>query len=354
MSILATTPESQAFGLKAKIYDDDLRSHGYVAKHTKDLAVNPEAYVAFEALISAITQNMDVRRYELITLAAAQALGSAHCRLAHGLKALRAIAEDELVQIAKDYHNAGLTPAEVAMMEYAERLSTDAVAMTDVDTLELAGPRLHRPGNPGHHAGCCRQELHEPHAAGHRGGSGCSHQALPAAPQRPAVSPGTVRRGREAPAPRRLTRTLSHFLRPKPERSLTSCGKNPNALSLHAVRTLTLFIRGKYRAHLDLATTSAAHHAELVERLLELGATPADVGQGDVPWTVLADPEGNVFCVLEPRDIYPEPGRSPRWWSTARPARHGPVSERGFEANRTGSDTASQKNAQEVRERRQS
>ncbi|MGH6657579.1 MAG: VOC family protein, partial [Actinocrinis sp.] len=60
----------------------------------------------------------------------------------------------------------------------------------------------------------------------------------------------------------------------------------------------------KYRVHLDLATTSATHHAELVARLKELGATPADVGQGEVPWTVLADPEGNVFCVLEPRDLY--------------------------------------------------
>jgi hypothetical protein len=64
----------------------------------------------------------------------------------------------------------------------------------------------------------------------------------------------------------------------------------------------------KYRVHLDLATTSAAHQAELVARLKELGATPADVGQGDVPWTVLADPEGNVFCVLEPREIYRDTG----------------------------------------------
>ncbi len=56
----------------------------------------------------------------------------------------------------------------------------------------------------------------------------------------------------------------------------------------------------RYRVHLDLATTSAAHQAELVARLQELGATPADVGQGDVPWTVLADPEGNEFCVLRP------------------------------------------------------
>ncbi|MFI7576883.1 VOC family protein [Micromonospora sp. NPDC049497] len=64
----------------------------------------------------------------------------------------------------------------------------------------------------------------------------------------------------------------------------------------------------KYRVHLDLATTSAAHQAELVARLKDLGATPADVGQGDVPWTVLADPEGNVFCVLEPREVYRDTG----------------------------------------------
>ncbi|MGW7426781.1 VOC family protein [Streptomyces sp. NPDC054813] len=64
----------------------------------------------------------------------------------------------------------------------------------------------------------------------------------------------------------------------------------------------------KNRTHLDLATTSAAHQAELVARLQALGATPADVGQGDVPWTVLADPEGNEFCVLEPREIYRDTG----------------------------------------------
>ncbi|MGO4229192.1 VOC family protein [Arthrobacter sp. YAF34] len=64
----------------------------------------------------------------------------------------------------------------------------------------------------------------------------------------------------------------------------------------------------RYRAHLDLATTSAAHQAELVAHLLEIGATPANVGQGDVPWTVLADPEGNLFCVLEPRAIYRDTG----------------------------------------------
>lgn len=64
----------------------------------------------------------------------------------------------------------------------------------------------------------------------------------------------------------------------------------------------------KNRVHLDLATTSAAHRAELLARVSALGATPVDVGQGDVPWTVLADPEGNEFCVLEPREVYRDTG----------------------------------------------
>lgn len=48
----------------------------------------------------------------------------------------------------------------------------------------------------------------------------------------------------------------------------------------------------KYRVHLELATTSEDRRAELATRLEELGATHADVGRSDAPWTVLADPEG--------------------------------------------------------------
>ncbi|MFM9609705.1 glyoxalase [Streptomyces sp. V2] len=64
----------------------------------------------------------------------------------------------------------------------------------------------------------------------------------------------------------------------------------------------------KNRVHLDLATGSTAHQAELTARLRAHGATLADVGQGDVPWTVLRDPEGNEFCVLEPREAYRDTG----------------------------------------------
>ncbi|WP_105974749.1 VOC family protein [Streptomyces geranii] len=83
---------------------------------------------------------------------------------------------------------------------------------------------------------------------------------------------------------------------------------DPVGVGIDVVPVPELKSAAKNRTHLDLATESPAHQAELVARLLALGATPADVGQGEVPWTVLADPEGNEFCVLEPREVYRDTG----------------------------------------------
>jgi catechol 2,3-dioxygenase-like lactoylglutathione lyase family enzyme len=55
----------------------------------------------------------------------------------------------------------------------------------------------------------------------------------------------------------------------------------------------------KNRLHLDIRPVDATPEAE-VERLIGLGARRTDVGQGARPWTVLADPEGNEFCLLGP------------------------------------------------------
>jgi len=60
------------------------------------------------------------------------------------------------------------------------------------------------------------------------------------------------------------------------------------------------------RAHLDLR--GAERQADVVARLLGLGARHLDIGQGDVPWVVLADPEGNPFCVMEGRPEYADTG----------------------------------------------
>jgi hypothetical protein len=56
----------------------------------------------------------------------------------------------------------------------------------------------------------------------------------------------------------------------------------------------------KNRLHIDVNPTDRDQDEE-VRRLLDLGARRADVGQGDVSWVVLADPEGNEFCVLAGR-----------------------------------------------------
>jgi len=58
---------------------------------------------------------------------------------------------------------------------------------------------------------------------------------------------------------------------------------------------------GKNRLHLDLAPPAGGGQQAEVDRLLALGATYADIGQGDVSWVVMADPGGNEFCVLTPR-----------------------------------------------------
>ncbi|MDQ4036886.1 MAG: VOC family protein [Actinomycetota bacterium] len=59
----------------------------------------------------------------------------------------------------------------------------------------------------------------------------------------------------------------------------------------------------KNRVHMDLAPRATDDQAVEVERLVSMGARRIDVGQSsDVGWVVLADPEGNEFCVLSPRD----------------------------------------------------
>ena len=57
----------------------------------------------------------------------------------------------------------------------------------------------------------------------------------------------------------------------------------------------------KNRLHLDLTPGPDGRDAE-VERILALGATRVEIGQtGEESWTVLADPEGNEFCILRPK-----------------------------------------------------
>jgi len=137
--IVTPPPIEGAEGHVAEMYDRDLATDGFVFSYTQAMAINPEAHEAFEALIRAVVPSIGVRTFELATLGAARGIRSPHCLLAHGRKTLKAGAMDEaqLERAARDYTDADLSDADVAVMRFAERLSTDAASMTDADTQTL-------------------------------------------------------------------------------------------------------------------------------------------------------------------------------------------------------------------------
>ena len=74
MSYLKIIPPEEAAGTLKEIYDRDVQSGGRIANHTLAMSLRPEAIRGWRGLISAVRGTMDLRRYELATLAAARAL----------------------------------------------------------------------------------------------------------------------------------------------------------------------------------------------------------------------------------------------------------------------------------------
>ena len=93
-------------------------------------AARPDVYAAWQQLNGAIKASMDLRRYELATLAAASRLRSSYCCLAHGSVLLERFGEP-VVEIARDRRNAGLDEVDVAVMDLAERVVDDAASIGD-------------------------------------------------------------------------------------------------------------------------------------------------------------------------------------------------------------------------------
>jgi alkylhydroperoxidase family enzyme len=97
----------------------------------------PDVYAAWAQLTGAIKASMDPRRYELATLAAARRLRSSYCALAHGTLLLERFGEP-VDAIAHDYHAAGLSAVDVAVMELAEQVVDDATSIDAADRRRLA------------------------------------------------------------------------------------------------------------------------------------------------------------------------------------------------------------------------
>jgi AhpD family alkylhydroperoxidase len=130
MSFIRTVPVSEATGEVRAMYERSQAGPGYVPNYAKAFSHRPQAYAAWGALLGSVRATMDPRRYELVTVAAARALGCSYCALAHG-KILRDrfYTAPELAAIV-DGRAGAVSEADAALMAFAERVARDASAIT--------------------------------------------------------------------------------------------------------------------------------------------------------------------------------------------------------------------------------
>jgi len=144
MSFLEEIDEAAARGRLAEHYEAERSAKGYLPNYVKAFSMRPDVYDAWGNLIGVIKRKMDLRRYELVTLAAARELRSSYCSLAHGKILLdRFLDEDSL----RDLVVAPASPLTAedeldrAVMRLAAKVAADASSVTqsDIDTLRDLG-----------------------------------------------------------------------------------------------------------------------------------------------------------------------------------------------------------------------
>ena len=142
MTYIETVPESEATGAVAEMYETDRQVFGMLPNLTRAFSLRPDVYAAWRALNGSVKAKMDLRRYELATVAAARRLRSSYCALAHGSILLdRFLGPDDLRAVVADHHAAGLDAVDVAVMDLADKVADDATSVTqeDIDALRALG-----------------------------------------------------------------------------------------------------------------------------------------------------------------------------------------------------------------------
>jgi uncharacterized peroxidase-related enzyme len=142
VAFIHTIAVDEASGDVRAMYERTQGALGYVPNYAKAFSLRPEVMDGWVGLLASVRRHLDARRYELVTLAAARALRSSYCMLAHGsILAQKFYSTAQLTAIAGDPATADLAPAEVAMMAFAEQVVRDASAITaaDVDGLRTHG-----------------------------------------------------------------------------------------------------------------------------------------------------------------------------------------------------------------------
>jgi uncharacterized peroxidase-related enzyme len=142
MSYLATISEAEATGATAQMYEVDGNASGYLPNFTKIFSPRPEVYTAWKALNGAVKSGMDLRRYEVATVAAAGQLRSSYCALAHGeILAEKHLDEAAVRRLVDDSADAELEPLDAAIAHLATKIARSAsdVVETDYDELRALG-----------------------------------------------------------------------------------------------------------------------------------------------------------------------------------------------------------------------
>ena len=142
MAFIRLIGDDEATGDVAAVYDAERAESGYVSNSTRVFGERPELRDAWLGLRNAIVSSMGQRRYELVTLAAARRLRSSYCSLAHGQILAETFLGAELTRaVAVDHRSAGLDPVDVAIMDFAEKITADATQVTqeDIDRLREVG-----------------------------------------------------------------------------------------------------------------------------------------------------------------------------------------------------------------------
>ena len=142
MTFVDTVAEDRATGAVAETYATDVEAFGYLPNFTRAFSLRPGVYAAWRQLNGAIKSSMDLRRYELATVAAARRLRSSYCALAHGSVLIdRFLDADSVAAVVADHRTAGLSALDVAVMDLAEKVADDATSVgeADIDRLRSEG-----------------------------------------------------------------------------------------------------------------------------------------------------------------------------------------------------------------------
>ena len=134
MAFIRTIPPSDAEGPVREMYERAQSQVGYVPNWAQAFSLRPHVMDGWVALLRSIRDNLSVRRYELATLAAARALRSSYCALAHGsVLADKVFSAAEVTDIITGDADAPLDASERAMMAFVEKVVRNAHEITRAD-----------------------------------------------------------------------------------------------------------------------------------------------------------------------------------------------------------------------------